>query len=72
MFFYDDKTCYRYPGVPEWASLKWDWGDGTITLGSGVPATHVYKDAGRYKITMTFTDTEGVQSTDTKKITVLP
>jgi len=72
MFFRDDKTCYRYPGVPEWAHLKWDWGDGTITHGSGTPANHVYKDPGTYIITMTFTDTEGAQSTDTKNITVLP
>jgi hypothetical protein len=72
MFFRDDKTCYRYPGVPEWAHLKWDWGDGTITHGSGTPANHVYKDPGTYTITMTFTDTEGAQSTDTKNITVLP
>jgi hypothetical protein len=71
-FFGDDKTCYRYPGIPEWAYLKWDWGDGSITLGSGVPATHVYEQTGTYKITMTFTDTEGDQITDTKKITVLP
>jgi hypothetical protein len=71
MFFYDDKTCYRFPGIPEWACLKWDWGDGTITLGSGTPANHIYTHPGIYTITMTLTDTEGAQSTDTKKITVL-
>ncbi len=26
MVFSDDKTCYRYPGLPDWPSLKWDWG----------------------------------------------
>jgi hypothetical protein len=71
-FFYDDKTCYRYPGVPEWAFLKWDWGDGTITLGSGTPANHVYERPGVYTITMTLTDTESGEGRDTKKITVLP
>jgi hypothetical protein len=71
-FFHDDKTCYRYPGIPEWAYIKWDWGDGSTTVGSGVPAIHVYKHPGTYKITMTFTDTEGGQSKDTKDITVLP
>ena len=71
-FFHDDKTCYRYPGIPAWAYLQWDWGDGSITLGSGVPATHVYTNPGKYKLTMTFTDTEGAQITDTQTMTVLP
>ena len=71
MVFYDDKTCYRYPGVPEWAYLNWDWGDGTITVGSGTPATHVYTEPGTYTITMTMTDTEGESATDTMDITVL-
>jgi hypothetical protein len=70
--FSDDKTCYRYPGVPEWAYLKWDWGDGTTTLGSGTPATHVYAAPGDYTITMSMTDTEGATSTDTHVIHVSP
>ena len=69
--FYDDKTCYRYPGVPEWACLNWDWGDGTVTVGSGTPATHVYTEPGTYTITMTMTDTEGETATDMIDITVL-
>jgi hypothetical protein len=70
--FYDDKTCYRNPGVPDWAYLKWDWGDGATTIGSGTPATHVYTVPGAYTITMSMTDTEGATSTDTHVIQVLP
>jgi hypothetical protein len=70
--FSDDKTCYRAPGVPSWAYLKFDWGDGTTTLGSGTPATHVYTAPGDYTITMSMTDTEGATSTDTHVIYVSP
>jgi hypothetical protein len=71
MVFSDDKTCYRYPGIPHWASLKWDWGDGTITMGEGTPSTHIYTKPGDYTITMTLTDTEGAIGTDTRQIKVL-
>jgi hypothetical protein len=69
--FSDDKTCYRYPGVPYWASLKWDWGDGTITVGEGTPSTHIYMKPGDYTITMTLTDSEGAMGIDTQEIKVL-
>jgi len=70
--FYDDKTCYRNPGVPEWAYLNWNWGDGTTTIGSGTPATHVYTAPGDYTIKMTMTDTEGAATSDTHVIHVSP
>jgi hypothetical protein len=70
--FYDDKTSYHYPALPEWAGTTWDWGDGTpVTIG-GPTAMHIYQNAGAYTITITFTDTEGAQATATKKITVMP
>jgi hypothetical protein len=70
--FYDDKTSYHYPALPEWAGTTWEWGDSTpITIG-GPTAVHEYKNPGTYKITMTFTDTEGATTKATKEITVLP
>jgi hypothetical protein len=69
--FYDDKTCYHYPALPEWAGTTWDWGDGTpFTLG-GPMATHIYEDPGIYTITMRFTDTERATAMATKTIKVL-
>ncbi len=70
--FYDDKTSYHYPALPEWAGTTWDWGDGTpITIGGPI-VTHVYKNTGTYTVTMKFTDTEGATATATKEIRVLP
>lgn len=69
--FYDDKTSYHYPALPEWAGTTWDWGDGTpITIGGPI-ATHVYKNPGTYIIKMKVTDTEGASTTATKEITVM-
>jgi hypothetical protein len=69
--FYDDKTSYHYPALPEWAGTTWDWGDGVpITIG-GPTATHVYKNPGTYIIKMKVTDTEGASTTATKEITVM-
>jgi hypothetical protein len=70
--FYDDKTSYHYPALPEWAGTAWDWGDGTpITVG-GPTATHAYQNPGTYEITMKFTDTEGATAMATKEIRILP
>ena len=71
-YFQDDKTSYHHPALPEWAGTTWDWGDGTpLTIG-GPMVNHIYENPGTYSITMTFTDTEGVQDTDTREIRVLP
>jgi hypothetical protein len=69
--FYDDKTSYHYPALPEWAGTTWDWGDGTpVTIG-GPTAMHIYENSGIYTITMKFTDTEGAIATATKSIRVM-
>jgi hypothetical protein len=68
--FYDDKTAYHYPALPEWAGTTWDWGDGTPTTVGGPIASHIYKNSGTYTITMKFTDTEGAEGIATQEITV--
>jgi hypothetical protein len=70
--FYDDKTSYHYPALPEWAGTTWDWGDGTPVTVGGPTATHVYQNPGTYAIIMKFTDTEGATATAIKEIGVLP
>jgi hypothetical protein len=70
--FYDDRTSYHYPALPEWAGTTWDWGDGTPLTVGGPTATHIYEKPGSYTITMRFTDTEGAQGTATKRIEVFP
>jgi hypothetical protein len=69
--FYDDKTSYHYPALPEWAGTTWDWGDGTPVTVGGPTATHIYENPGTYTITMTFTDTERATATATKVIKAL-
>jgi hypothetical protein len=70
--FYDDKTSYHYPALPEWAGTTWDWGDGSPVTVGGPTANHVYQAPGTYLITMEFTDTEGAAGTATKEVKVLP
>jgi hypothetical protein len=69
--FYDDKTSYHHPALPEWAGTTWDWGDDTPVTVGGPMATHIYENPGDYTITLTFTDTEAAVATATKEITVL-
>jgi hypothetical protein len=69
--FYDDKTSYHYPALPEWAGTTWDWGDSTPVTVGGPTAVHIYENPGIYIITMEFTDTERGTATATKVIKVL-
>jgi hypothetical protein len=69
--FYDNKTSYHYPALPEWAGAIWDWGDGSPATIGGEKAMHVYRDHGAYVITLKFTDTEGAEGRATREVTVL-
>ena len=70
--FFDEKTSYHYPALPEWAGTIWDWGDATPVTIDGPVATHIYENPGNYTITLKFTDTDGVIARATREITVLP
>ncbi len=69
--FYDDKTSYHYPALPEWAGTIWDWGDGTTITVGGPTATHVYQKPGTYSITIKCNDIEGAVAIAIKKIRAL-
>ena len=47
---------------------SWNFGDGETTQGSFV--THSYAEAGNYLVTLTVTDNDGAQDTDTLVVTV--
>jgi PKD repeat protein len=53
----------------EVTSYTWDFGDGNF--GIGEKTLHRFETFGIYMVTLTVTDTEGLQSTDTISITVL-
>lgn len=74
--WYDDKASHLYSQqLPEYASLIFNWGDGTPDVngeGRTWSATHVYELPGTYTVTMTLTDSQGAQGTASQIITVLP
>jgi hypothetical protein len=57
-----------YPGGTI-KSYRWHWGDGSPTS-SGVSASHRYKTAGTYTITLSEMDSYGAKATTTVKVTV--
>jgi PKD repeat protein len=58
------------PGVPgrTLTSYQWSFGDGTT--GSGITTNHAYNGLGTYVVTLTVTDSAGVQGTTTQTVTV--
>ncbi|GIG28925.1 PKD domain-containing protein [Cellulomonas marina] len=51
--------------VRSWA---WTWGDGATS--TGTTASHTYRSAGTYPVTLTVTDDWGLTSTTTRQVTV--
>lgn len=67
------------PNIEDTHTAVWDWGDGspvepgTVVESGGtgtVTGTHIYADNGAYIVTLTVTDDDGGQATDTLTITV--
>ena len=59
-------------GLSPIASYRFDFGDGSSTVGpqTTATATHTYRDPGTYTVTVTVTDTGGLSSTATSTVTV--
>jgi DNA-binding beta-propeller fold protein YncE len=49
------------------ARYDWDFGDGTVRPGGGARPSHVFRQAGSYRVTLTVTDNEGCS---TRRISV--
>ena len=47
---------------------RWSFGDGKV--GAGRTASHTYKHAGHYRVTLTVTDRSGRKATSTKKLSI--
>ena len=56
------------PGALDTVSLSWDFGDGQT--GSGATPSHTYAAPGVYIVTLTATDDDGGQSSDTLSVTI--
>jgi len=50
------------------ANYQWDFGDGSSSSGSAVSVTHKYSAVGTYRVTLTVTDTNGLQSTSAPQL----
>lgn len=53
-------------------AYRWDFGDGNITTVTEPVITHVYDEVGTYNVKLTVFDSEGLNNSITKLITVVP
>ncbi len=51
---------------------RWDFGDGNVTSVTNSVVTHVYNEAGTYNAKLTVFDSEGLNNSITRLITVVP
>ena len=59
------------PGVPSRTIASYDWKFGDGNTGTGARTTHRYSVLGTYVVTLTVTDSAGVQTTVTSNVTVV-
>ncbi len=53
-------------------TIRWDWGDGTVSKHQFFPASHVYEQPGTYTITVTVFDRYGTTARKTVTAVVPP
>jgi PKD repeat protein len=74
-----NSAAFIDPNITDTHSAIWNWNDGTTSEGvineengnGTVIGTHVYTSAGVYKITLTLTDSNGAEATDTSDYVVV-
>lgn len=64
---FDGSASFDPDGVI--VNFAWDFGDGTFA--SGPVVTHAYSQTGQFTVTLTVTDDEGAQSSDSARINVV-
>lgn len=51
-------------------NYQWNFGDGTASTENTSQATHTYKEAGTYSVSLTVTDNDGLEDATTKSIAI--